>query len=46
MILNHWFPTTIAISECPFIDEIQKPYKKIISKYNTTALVFVKKEYI
>jgi hypothetical protein len=33
MILNHWFPTTIAISECPFIDEIQKPYKNIISKY-------------
>lgn len=33
MILNHWFPTTIGVSECPFINEIQKPYKDIIKKY-------------
>ena len=42
MILNHWFPTTIAVSECPFIDEIQKPYKNIISKYKYDSTGFCK----
>ena len=40
MILNHWFPTTIGISECPFIKEIQKPYKDIIAKYKYASSGF------
>jgi len=34
MIIHRWFPTSIAVSECPFVDKIQKPYKKLISKYH------------
>ena len=33
MNINLCFPTVIGYSECPFIDEIQDPYKKIISTY-------------
>jgi len=42
MILDTWFPTTIGISECPFINEIQKPYKNIISKYKYESNGFCK----
>ena len=31
--LEHYFPTTIGTVDCPFIDEIKEPYKKIISKF-------------
>ena len=33
MIINTWFPTAIASSDCPFIDDIIKPYKQVISFY-------------
>lgn len=32
MNINLCFPTAIGISECPFIDEIQDKYKKILEK--------------
>tara|TARA_R100001163_G_C5062390_1_gene199470 strand:- start:347 stop:952 length:606 start_codon:yes stop_codon:yes gene_type:complete len=40
MIINTIFPTAIGISDCPFINEIQEPYKKIIKdfKYESTGL--------
>jgi uncharacterized protein (TIGR02466 family) len=31
--LEHYFPTTIGTVDCPFIEEIKEPYKKIISKF-------------
>lgn len=34
MKLNLCFPFVVGISDCSFIEEIQGPYKKIISKYN------------
>jgi len=33
MIINTIFPTTIGVSDCPFINEIQEPYKKIIKNF-------------
>ena len=30
MIFDRWFPLIIGRSECPFITEIQAPYKKLI----------------
>ena len=33
MKINLCFPMAIGVSDCPFINEIQEPYKKIISKF-------------
>jgi len=37
MQINLCFPTVIGFSDCPFIDEIKEPYKKIISDYKYEA---------
>ena len=33
MKFETWFPTVIGIARCPFIKDIQSPYKKIIKKF-------------
>ena len=39
MNIDLWFPSAISRSQCPFIHEIQEPYKKIIAdyKYNNSG---------
>lgn len=37
MQFQYLFPTTVGFSECPFIDEIQDKYKKIIEKFDYNA---------
>ena len=36
MIFDKWFPMIIGRSECPFITEIQAPYKELIKKFKTS----------
>jgi len=41
MKFETWFPTVIGISRCPFINEIQSPYKKIIENYPVDRYGFI-----
>ena len=44
MKINLCFPTVVGISDCPFINEIQDEYKKIISNYKYEDHGFCYKE--
>ena len=41
MKFETWFPTVIGIAHCPFINDIQSSYKKIIKKYPVDKCGFI-----
>jgi|TARA_R110000765_G_scaffold326853_1_gene418080 uncharacterized protein (TIGR02466 family) len=41
MKFESWFPTVIGLSQCPFIDEVQPSYKKIVENYPVDDYGFI-----